>query len=113
MKPLHEKKLSELELFMTKDGVECPEGDKSYVILGGYCDEQVKRNLKQWAAAIVKNCNCESKYGDKCGTIYGKLPEDYVKSVKWKIKNPFKMIYFCPACQRFIVRFELTEEDLK
>jgi len=102
MKPLDKKNVSEL-LVDLKKIVEQWRTD-------GYDDRdwyQVIKDLwKQWAIAVVKNCNniVETHH----------LPDEKVYDVGCGSKNPFRggKVSYCVACQRFIDRFELTPKDL-
>ena len=53
--------------------------------------EEHEYELKQWAIAVVKNCDIDVYCGQKMKN--GKIAR-------------------CETCQRFIDRFELTKEDL-
>lgn len=106
---LHEMKIGELiETFAY--------GDYDYVGEGDEPRNKIiyPEKLKQWAISIVKNCDNTQNFAtnNRCGTIDGYEPKEYVKMVKWEIKNPFKLIGFCNICQFIIDRFELKEEDL-
>ena len=92
-KPLHEKKISELDGFNLR----------IYEYRQGYClytgekgNENFKYStLKQWAIVIIKNCN---------DCVY--IKDEYSDTKK-------KLLSRCETCKRYMYRFEIVEDDLK
>ena len=96
-KPLHEKKIEE-RLDEVYEG--CLKTSNTY---DSKVSEQsvkiIKHHLKEWAIAVVKNC--DRFWVDVAHFGNGKLRCDVEGDGR------------CPVCYFLIDRFELTEEDLK
>jgi len=104
VKKLHEMKLSEfLKKPDDKDGYENYYGDIGFNMALEQC--------KQWAIAVVKNCDRD--YDNCCG-----FPCKYDKEGKeWEKRTSDGDPYFergiCDVCNFLIDRFEITKEELK